>query len=287
MSSSHSALITGTPFRLGAVHADCSVRRGSNAESVTRTHTRTRAAFERRFRLTDPRQLHRENDIRLEERRRERTRIVHELHDTLLQGFLGASMLLDQAVEQTPADSPSKPALSRALVLVRRAVDEGRKALRGLPMASIAPATLEEAFSELLDEVMPGRGVQVRLFVQGRARALNPTIQEQLFLIGREAFMNALRHSQATKIDVEVEYTRDLLHMLVRDNGCGIEPEKVQKSGDWHWGLRGMCERAENIGAQFDVRSSPGEGTEVRVGVPVDGAKSIQDLSSWDGRSEV
>src|SRR6266581_1482435 len=52
-----------------------------------------------------------EQGIRLEERWRERERIVHELHDTLLQGFLGASMLLDQAVEQTPADSPCKPAL--------------------------------------------------------------------------------------------------------------------------------------------------------------------------------
>ena len=76
----------------------------------------------------------------MEERCRERARIVHELHDTLLQGFLGASMLLDHAVEQMPADSPSKPALSRVLDLVRRAIDEGCKAMRGFPMASAAPA---------------------------------------------------------------------------------------------------------------------------------------------------
>ena len=56
--------------------------------------------------------------------------------------------------------------------------------------------------------------------------------------------MNALRHSQATKIEVEVQYLRDLLRVFVRDNGCGINPEADQKASDSHWGLRGMRERA-------------------------------------------
>src|SRR6266851_467950 len=86
--------------------------------------------------LTGEGQAHIEDDIRLEERCRECARIVHELHDTLFQGFLGASMLLGQAVEQTPADYPSKPALSSALRLVRQAIDEGRAAIRGVHTAS-------------------------------------------------------------------------------------------------------------------------------------------------------
>jgi signal transduction histidine kinase len=200
--------------------------------------------------------------------------MVHELHDTLFQGFVGASMILDQAVEQMPADSPSKPALSRALDLVRRAIDEGRKAMRGLPMASAAPASLEEAFSKLLAEVAPGQGKPIRIFVQGRTRELNPTIQEQLFLIGREAVMNALRHSEAINIEVEIQYLRDLLCVLIRDNGCGIKAEALQKAGDSHWGLRGMRRRAENIGAQFDVWSKIGAGTEVRVAAPVNRRKT-------------
>ena len=199
---------------------------------------------------------------------------MHELHDTLLQGFLGASMLLDQAVEETPADSPFRPALSCALRMVRRAVDEGRAAIRGIHTASPAPSSLEEALSTLLDEVVAlGRGVRLRIFVQGNPRALNPAIQEELLMIGREAVMNALRHSEATKIEVEVQYQRDLLRMLVRDNGCGIDPEAVQKQSDSHWGLSGMRERAKNIGARFGIRSRLGAGTEVRVAVPVDVAK--------------
>ena len=92
-------------------------------------------------------------------------------------------------------------------------------------------------------------------------------------MIGREAVMNALRHSEATKIEVEVQYLRDLLRVLVRDNGCGIHPEAVQKQSDSHWGLRGMQERAENIGARFGVLSRVGTGTEVSVAVPGDVAK--------------
>ena len=106
MSSRHSVLITGAPSGIGAVDADCFARGGSDAGPVGRDRRRTRAAFQRGIRLTGQGQAHLEDDIRLEERCRERARIVHELHDTLLQGFLGASMLLDQAVEQTPADSP-------------------------------------------------------------------------------------------------------------------------------------------------------------------------------------
>jgi len=263
MSSRHSVLITGTPSGIDAVDADCFAGGGSDARR------RTTAAVQRRIRLTGQGQAHNEDDIRLEER----ARIVHELHDTLFQGFLGASMLLDQAVEQTPAESPIRPALSRVLRLVRRAIDEGRAAIRGIQTASPAPSSLEEALSNLLNEVAPGGGRRLRIFVQGTPRTLNPAIQEQLLMIGREAVMNALRHSEARVIEVEVQYLHDVLRVLVRDNGCGINSEAVQQGSDSHWGLSGMRERAENIGARFGIWSRTGAGTEVRVAVPVDLAK--------------
>jgi signal transduction histidine kinase len=275
MSSRHPVLITGAPSGIGAVDADCFARGGSDAGPVGRDRRPTRAAFQRGIRLTGEGQAHIEDDIRLEERCRECARIVHELHDTLFQGFLGASMLLDQAVEH-------------ALRLVRQAIDEGRAAIRGVHTASLAPSSLEQAFSNLLSEVATGRGLRLRIFVQGKPRTLNPAIQEQLFLIGREAVMNALRHSQATKIEVEVQYLRTLLRVFVRDNGCGINPEAVQEESDSHWGLLGMRERAENIGARFGIWSRTGAGTEVRVAVPVDVAKTTtHDRGPWEGRREI
>jgi len=270
MSFRHSVPSIGAPSGIGAVDADCFARGGSDTRLAGRDRTRARAALRREIRLAAQRQAPLEDDVRLEERSRERARIAHELHDTLFQGFLGASMLLDQAVEQTAADSPMKPTLSRVLRLVRRAVDEGRAALRGIHTAPPAPSSLEEALSNLLNEAAPGGDRRVRIFVQGTPRELNPAIRQQLFLIGREAIMNALRHSEATTVEVEVQYLHDVLHVLVRDNGRGINPEAIQKESDSHWGLSGMRERAENIGAQFGIWSRTGAGTEVRIAVPLD-----------------
>jgi signal transduction histidine kinase len=85
------------------------------------------------------------------------------LHDKLLQGFLAASLLLHQAVKETPADSPSMPALSRALRLVRQAIDEGRAAIRGVHQASPAGSSLEHALSNLLSEMTTERDQRLNL----------------------------------------------------------------------------------------------------------------------------
>jgi signal transduction histidine kinase len=131
-------------------------------------------------------------------------------------------------------------------------------------------ASLEQALSNLLCEVARFQGVSLRIVVLGKPRALNPATQEQFFLIGREAIINALRHSTSTTIEVEVQYLRDLLCLLVRDNGCGINPDEILRVRDSHWGLRRMRNRAENIGARFGIWSRPGAGTEVCVAMPVD-----------------
>ncbi len=128
---------------------------------------------------------------------------------------------------------------------MNQAIDEGRAAIQGIHTASTAPSSLEHAFSNLLGEVATGRGLRLRVFVQGKPWTLNPAIQEQLFLIGREAAMNALRHSQATKIQVEVEYLRDLLRVFVRDNGRGINPEAVQKESAIRTGVFAECVSAQ------------------------------------------
>lgn len=268
MSWRHSALLTGAPSGNGAVYADRFVRSGPDARRVAVGRTHTKVAAPTPIRLTGQRQQLLEEDIRRDERRKERARIVQELHDTVLQGFLGASLVLHEAAQQMPADSPSKPALSRALHLVRRAIDDGRAAIRGVHMASPAPSSLEQAFSSLLSEITTAGKPRPRIFVQGKPRILDPAIQKQLYLIGREAVMNALRHAEATKIEIEVQYQSRLLRLFVRDNGCGIDAAAAQTESDSHWGLRGMRERAENIGAQLRVWSRTGAGTEVCVDLP-------------------
>src|ERR1700689_4026491 len=227
---------------------------------------RAAGRVQRWFRRPGREQSKRELDLRLEARHRERDRIARDLHDTLLQGFLGASLQLHDAVQQVPADSPSKPSLNRALRLMQRVIEEGRFALQGIRSSGIASMSLEQALSGIQDEFTPG-GARFRIFVKGQPKALNPEVQEQVSLIGREALANALRHSKATDIEAEVEYLPRRLRVVVRDNGCGIDPQVVRAGRDPHWGLAGMRERAGTIGGQLRIWSGPGAGTEVEISV--------------------
>jgi signal transduction histidine kinase len=220
------------------------------------------------LRGTDHEQLKREEKLRLEEREKERTRIARELHDTIFQGFFSASLLLHNAAEQIPEDSPTRVSVSRALALVQDVIREARTALQGLRSSKAAFTSLEQAFSTIGDELPHGGDVQVRIFVNGKPRELKPAVQEQVYLIGREALINALRHSQATSIRAEIEYLPRRLRVLVRDNGCGMDQELVHTGRDSHWGLAGMRERAANIGAKLRIWSRRGAGTEVEISVP-------------------
>jgi len=214
------------------------------------------------------RQLTRRLNVRFEERLAERMRIAHELHDTLLQGFLSASMQLHLAADRLPEDSPAKPLVSRVLELMGRVIDEGRNAVRGLRSEHRESLDLEQAFSRIQEELAISPPVGFRVLAEGVARPLHPLIRDEVYRIGREAVVNAFRHSRATRIEVELEYAAKHLRLLVRDNGCGIDPQVLRSGREGHWGLSGMRERAEEIGARLKVWSRDGAGTEVELSVP-------------------
>jgi signal transduction histidine kinase len=212
--------------------------------------------------------LTRQLNVRFEERLAERTRIAQDLHDTLLQGFLSASMQLQVADDQLPADSPAKPRINRVLALMRQVIEEGRNAVGGLRSDRNNAFRLEEAFSHVKQELAIQEQFDFRVVVEGRPRPLHPLIRDEVFYIGREALVNAFHHSRARRIEVEVEYLDNRLRVLVSDDGDGIDPRVLQEGREGHWGLSGMRERADRIGARLKVRSRVSAGTEVELSVP-------------------
>ena len=208
--------------------------------------------------------------LAFEERLSERTRIAQELHDTLLQGFLSASMQVHVATDVLPDDSASRPLLTRALQLMQQVTDEGRNTLRGLRMSTNVSIPLETALSQIKDEMGADNAVNFRVVVEGRRRDLHPILRDEVYRIGREALINAFRHAHARHIEVEMNYARDGFRLFVRDDGAGIGDEILQTGRDGHWGLVGMRERAERIGAQLHVLSRPSAGTEVQLALPSD-----------------
>jgi len=225
-------------------------------------------------------------NIRFEERLSERTRIAQELHDTLLQGFLSASMQLHVAVDSLDAESPARSKLSRVLQLMQQVTDEGRNAVQGLRSPRSGSLDLEQAFSCVREEFAAQEGVHFRVIVSGQRRALHPVLRDEAYRIGREALVNAFRHSGAKKIEIEIEYQAAQLRVIVRDDGAGIDPRVLESGREGHWGLPGMRERAERIGARLHVFSAPAAGTEVELSVPSHVAfqdQSSGGLFSWFG----
>jgi signal transduction histidine kinase/ligand-binding sensor domain-containing protein len=207
-------------------------------------------------------------NLRFEERLAERTRIAQELHDTLLQGFLSASLQLHVAAEQISPESPAKPRVSRVLELMRQVIDEGRNAVRGLRAPSTGPHNLQEALARIPLEMEKPSETDFRIIVEGRPRSLHPVLRDEIYRIGREALVNAFRHSHAKSVEVELEYGANQLRLLIRDNGCGIDPQVLRSGREGHWGLPGMRERAEKVGGRLNVWSSSTAGTEVELSVP-------------------
>jgi ligand-binding sensor domain-containing protein/signal transduction histidine kinase len=207
-------------------------------------------------------------NMRFEERLAERTRIAQELHDTLLQGFLSASMQLHVADDRLPENSEAKPLVERALQLMTRVIDEGRNTVRGLRSSDVFNQNLEQAFSRLQQELSPTSDTEFRVIVEGTPRQLRPAVRDDIYHIGREALANSFRHSRATEIVVEIEYSVNLFRVMVRDNGIGITADVLREGREGHWGLSGMHERAERIGARLRVLSRADAGTEMELSAP-------------------
>ena len=209
-------------------------------------------------------------NMRFEERLAERTRIAQELHDTLLQGFLSASMQVHVAADKLPPDSPLRRAFDRPLELIRQVIDEGRHAVRGLRSTKTESLDLETAFSQIQNELAPngsGTDTKFRVTVNGAPRPLHPLLRDELYRIGREAVINAFRHARARSVDVEMCYLARQFALRVRDDGRGID-ELVLKSGkDGHYGLSGMRERSDRIGGRLHIWSGA-SGTEVEIVIP-------------------
>jgi signal transduction histidine kinase/ligand-binding sensor domain-containing protein len=220
-------------------------------------------------------------NARFDERLAERTRIAQELHDTLLQGFLSASMQVDVAADRLPPDSPVKALLDRALQVMRQVIDESRNAVRGLRLSHNSSLDLEQAFATIQQEFdtgnSPQQGLEFRIVSEGQRRPLHPLLRDEVYRIGREAVTNAFRHAHANRIEVELKYSSHQFQLRVSDDGCGIERGILLQGRDGHWGLPGMRERADRIGARLHVFSKPSAGTEVELSIP--GRVAFQDES--------
>lgn len=206
---------------------------------------------------------------RMEERLAERERIARDLHDTLLQSVQGLILKFHAVSKQIPADEPARDALEKTLDHADQVLAEGRDRVRNLRGTATSVSDLPSAFQRVAEEIPHGGEATFKTVVEGHVRELHPVVLEEVFCIGREALVNALSHSGGLHVEVEIIYDSRQFRLRVRDDGRGIDPEIIEEGGRAdHWGLQGMRERAQRIGAQLKMWSRPETGTEVELTVP-------------------
>ena len=198
----------------------------------------------------------------------ERTRIAQELHDALLQTLLSASMQLGVALDSLPSDSLLKSRLYRVLQIIDHGIQEGRNMIQDLRLSDSCTVDLVLALSQVQPELGVPPEIEFRVGVSGRQQMLRRPIGHEVYRIGREALLNAFRHSRAKCVKLELEYTASNLRLRVSDNGCGINPLVLHTGRQAHWGLAGMRERATRIGGMLKIYSRVTDGTEVQLSVP-------------------
>lgn len=207
--------------------------------------------------------------LRFAERLAERARIGQDLHDTLLQGFISAAMQLDTLTDELPWDDEKRSKLDRLLRRMRQAIDEGRNAVRGLRVCQDSN-DLAASLAREAEELRGDQSIEIRIRVTGRVRALHPLVRDEVYRIGREALANAVRHARARRLEIQLEYGSDHVSLRIRDDGRGIPIDFVHSGKTGHWGIPGMRERAERLGASLHLRSAPAAGTELELLVPVE-----------------
>jgi signal transduction histidine kinase/ligand-binding sensor domain-containing protein len=199
----------------------------------------------------------------------ERARLSREIHDTLLQSLVGVALQCDALASDVDAQAPARQRFVRLRKDIEEHIREARQAIWDLRSPKLQQSDLPTALAEAGDRAVANLPIEFSLAIAGVVGHASPRVTEQLLRIGQEAMLNAVRHARPTSIRVEIRYQDSLVQLNIADNGAGFEPGGVRGSGDGHYGLASMKERAQQIGGTFSIDSVPGGGTEIRVTAPL------------------
>jgi signal transduction histidine kinase len=199
----------------------------------------------------------------------ERARIAREIHDTLVQGFVGISAQLAVAIKLSEHDDPARRRIAMARKMARHSMTEAKRSMMDLRTSALEDGDLPSALSAAARRWTADKSTSLEVDVSGIHRRLDPDVEQNVLRIAQEAVTNAINHAAAGKIWVRLQFGTGTLLLTIRDDGRGFDPSTVLSLVDGHFGLQGMRERAERLGGQVDVISEPGGGTQISVNFPV------------------
>jgi signal transduction histidine kinase len=199
----------------------------------------------------------------------ERTRLAREMHDTVIQGCVGVSTLLEaaSAFQQSNA-ARSKELVDQARVQVRLTLDEAREAVWDLRRDHIE-GDITGTLHDLARQLTTENGIPIEVEFVGSPPAIQQQTLRSILLVAREAIRNAAHHGLPKQIRIQMSFETQEVRLEVMDDGRGFAPAAEPEDANGHYGIVGMRERVEQLGGSFLVRSSPGQGTSVVARLPV------------------
>ncbi|HEU4872924.1 MAG TPA: two-component regulator propeller domain-containing protein [Pyrinomonadaceae bacterium] len=198
----------------------------------------------------------------------ERNRIAREIHDNLAQDILGISVQLELVARLMPAAAEAaKGHLDRARILVRNSMTEARRYVWDLRSQELQKKDLPAALRDTTRRLTAESNVEAVVEVAGPLRPLPIEVETNLLRIGQEAINNAVKHAEANRIDVALNFDTRSVRLSIRDDGRGFDADR--QVADGHFGLIGMRERAAQIGGVLTIQSALERGTQIAIDVPL------------------
>jgi len=196
----------------------------------------------------------------------ERLRLARELHDDTIQSVIALKQRV-QLAQASVKDQTSRRTLGELETLSEQTIENLRRMTRALRPIYLEDLGLVTALEMLARETSQNNSLDVEFEKTGEEQRLSREVELALYRMAQEALNNVVRHSQAKRADLQLSFGEKEIKLEVSDNGIGFDmpksPTDFAPSG--HFGLLGIRERADLIGARLEVESAPGKGTRLRV----------------------
>lgn len=196
----------------------------------------------------------------------ERLRLARDLHDDTIQSVIALKQRV-QLAQKSVKDSPSRNTLAELETLSEQTIENLRRMTRALRPIYLEDLGLVTALEMLARETSQNSGIQIEFRKDGEEQRLAREVELALYRMAQEALSNVVRHSQATRADLRISFGIKGIELEINDNGIGFDMPKspTDFAASGHFGLLGIRERAELIGARLEVESITGEETRVKV----------------------
>lgn len=220
----------------------------------------------------------------------ERRRLARELHDDTIQSLIALKQRIQLArIHLTDEQSPQEPGkrenknllapktgqkfgqelsgLDELTTLTEQTIENLRRLTRALRPIYLEDLGLVPALEMLAQEIGPAARISLEFQRRGTERRMDRVVELALYRMAQEALSNVARHAQASQATLNITFTPQSVTLLVTDNGQGFDVPKspAEFAPGGHYGLLGLHERAELIGAKLEIRSAPGKGTHLSV----------------------